>query len=187
MYSYFFKIYFLFIIIILIISFFTIFLYSSGSSIFSDNTTLSQFYWPLPGNKNITSYFGKRNSPTSGASTSHSGIDIAAPEGTPIYNCISGKVTFVGFKGAGGCTLTIENNNISVSYCHISPKYLFKIGDFVAQKNIIANVGPKNIYGIINNPYTDSMGNPTNGATTGSHLHLTIKKDGIAVNPLTYF
>jgi len=30
-------------------------------------------------------------------------------------------------------------------------------------------------------------GNPTNGATTGCHLHLTIKKDGKAVNPLTYF
>ncbi len=48
-------------------------------------------------------------------------------------------------------------------------------------------MGPKNVYGIINNPYKDSNGNPTNGATTGCHLHLTVKNDGIAVNPLDYF
>ena len=51
---------------------------------------------------------------------------------------------------------------------------------------VIANVGPKNVYGVLNNPYIDYNGNPTNGATTGPHLHLTIKKDGKAVNPLDY-
>ncbi len=35
--------------------------------------------------------------------------------------------------------------------------------------------------------YSDSKGLPTNGATTGPHLHLSIKKDGKAVNPLNYF
>ena len=43
---------------------------------------------------------------------------------------------------------------------------------------IIATVGPKNVYGISNNPYKDSSGNPTNGATTGCHLHLSIKYKG---------
>ena len=40
---------------------------------------------------------------------------------------------------------------------------------------VIGTVGPKNVYNIKNNPYKDENGNPTNGATTGTHLHLAIK------------
>lgn len=50
----------------------------------------------------------------------------------------------------------------------------------------VGYVGPKYVDGF-NSPYKDSSGRNTNGATTGPHLHLTIKKDGIAVNPLDYF
>ena len=147
----------------------------------------SDFFWPTPGFQQITSSFGKRNAPTAGSSSNHSGIDIAAPEGTYIYSVLSGKVSFVGFKGAGGCTVIIDSGSFSISYCHVSSNYLVNIGDIIYAGNIIANVGPKNIYNIPNNPYKDKNGNPTNGATTGCHLHLTIKKDGIAVNPLNFF
>lgn len=146
-----------------------------------------KFFWPVPGFHKITSPFGKRNSPTNGASINHSGIDIAATENSNIYSVASGKIIFVGFKGAGGCTIIIESNNFNISYCHVSPSFIVSIGQTVNFGDHIANVGPKNIYSIPNNPYKDSNGIPTNGATTGPHLHLTIKKDGIAVNPLDFF
>ena len=46
----------------------------------------SDYVWPLPDHSYISSYFGYRNSPTAGASSYHSGIDIPAPEGTKIYS-----------------------------------------------------------------------------------------------------
>lgn len=107
--------------------------------------------------------------------------------GSNILAICSGTVTYTGFSGAGGYTITVSSNNLIISYCHVSPLFLVSVGDYVIEGNIIAHVGPKNVYGIYNNPYKDSNGNPTNGATTGPHLHLTIKKDGQAVNPLDYF
>lgn len=108
------------------------------------------------------------------------------PLGANILSIASGTVTFVGFSGAGGYTVTVKTEDFTISYCHVSPTLLVTVGEYVLKGTIIAKVGPKNVYGIPNNPYKDSNGNPTNGATTGSHLHLTIKKDGKAVNPLDY-
>ena len=144
------------------------------------------FYGLLPGFTTITSYFGYRNAPTQGASTYHSGIDIGAPAGSNIIAITSGQVTYTGFYGAGGYTVTVESDNFTISYCHVSPTFLVCVGQYVTKGSVIATVGPKNVYGVPNNPYKDSDGNPTNGASTGPHLHLTIKKDGKAVNPLDY-
>ncbi len=62
-----------------------------------------------------------------GASSYHSGIDIAAPEGTEIYSCFSGQVTYTGFSGAGGYSITITFGDYQASYCHISPNYIHKL------------------------------------------------------------
>ena len=146
----------------------------------------SDFVWPLPDYNNISSYFGYRDSPTAGASSYHSGIDNPAPEGTPILAICSGVVTFTRWGACGGYTFVIENNDLKVSYCHVSPIYTVSRYDVVNAGDVISTVGPKNVYGIENNPYKDAFGNPTNGATTGCHLHLAIKKNGINVIPLDF-
>ena len=144
------------------------------------------FVWPLPGYTRISSYFGKRVSPTSGASSSHSGIDIPAPEGTKFIAVADGTITFTQFLGAGGYTITLSFDNYRVTYCHCSPNYIVKVGDTVKQGQVIGHVGPKYVYGVKGNQYSDSSGKPTNGATTGPHLHLGFRINDKYVNPLFY-
>ena len=150
------------ILIFFICIFFIPFLSNIPPNITQNNTiqtiliSNNNFYWPLPGYTRISSYFGYRNIPTQGATSFHGGIDIPAPSGTNIVSSISGTVTYIGFMGSGGCTIIITNNAYSTIYHHISPNYIVKKGDHVYQGQIIAHVGPKNIYGISNNPYKDS-------------------------------
>ena len=143
----------------------------------------NSFSWPTPNYKQISSYFGYRKSPTQGASSYHSGIDILAPQGTNIQAIANGYVSFVGFDGGNGyCVKLTHDNNYSSTYAHISPNFLVEKGDIIKKGTTIAKVGPKyidtNIYG-----YTDGTGKYTNGATTGPHLHLAISKDGKRINP----
>ena len=171
--------YFATIIIFIILTFFLIITTSSSTL---ENT----FVWPLDGYTYISSYFGYRTSPTSGASTYHSGIDIPAPEETTILAVCTGTVTFASWGAGGGYTIVVENDNMKVSYCHVSPNFLVFRNQEVKKGEFISNVGPKNVYGIENNPYHDSFGNPTNGATTGCHLHLAIKVNNKSADPLSF-
>ena len=124
------------------------------------------FVWPILAYTRISSYFGKRVSPTSGASSSHSGIDIPAPEGTKFIAIHDGEITFCQFLGAGGYTITLSFDNYKISYCHCDPNFIVNIGDKIKQGQVIGYVGPKIVYGVKGNQYHDSEGNPTNGATT---------------------
>ena len=83
-----------------------------------------------------------------------------------------GKVTYAGFKGANGFTVIIENGIYTFSYSHVSPVFLVCVGQFVSKGKIIAKVGPKNVYGIINNPYKDLNGNPTNRCNYTVHIFI---------------
>ena len=64
---------------------------------------------------------------------------------------------------------------------------MVKEGDYVIRGQVIARVGPKYVYNVPGNTYTDSQGRPTNGATTGTHLHFGVRIDGEYVNPLDFF
>ena len=167
MFGSFFKLYYqlvlLIIFIILFIScFFTPFIldenYINDSLEYLDNMEISiyGFMWPTPGYTKINSPYGKRTSPTAGASNFHKGIDIGAPEGSKFIAVVSGTITFTGFLGGGGYTITLSKNNIKISYCHVSPNYIVSEGDEVLQGQVIGFVGPKNVYGVIGNQYKDS-------------------------------
>lgn len=147
----------------------------------------SGYVWPSPGYTTINSYFGYRTSPTAGASSYHAGLDIGAPEGSKLVAVTSGKITFAQFLGGGGYTITLTSGNMKFTYCHVSPYYIVKVGDYVTQGQVIGYVGPKNVYGVKGNQYKDENGNPTNGATTGPHLHFGLRINGEYADPLSLF
>ena len=105
--------------------------------------------WPAPGISKINSYFGKRIAPTTGASTYHKGVDIGAPEGFEFIAVTNGTITYVGFLGGGGYTITLtDNEEIKYSYCHCNPNFIVNIGDVVVKGQIIGKVGPKYVDGV---------------------------------------
>ena len=196
MFSSFFKSFYYIIIVILItVIFITCFFVPSFSDmeilekIERGEIVISQsgFAWPIPGYNTITSYFGKRTSPTQGASSYHKGVDIGAPEGTILIAATDGEITYTGFLGGGGYTITLSSDNMKITYCHVSPNFLVEVGQIVERGQVIGMVGPKYVYGVKGNTYTDENGKPTNGATTGTHLHLGIRIDEEYVNPLNYY
>lgn len=126
---------FIFIIVLGIISS----LFSSNSMLdyskygINENTiyTSSNGYtWPIPGFYKISSYFGNRHSPTSYSSSFHRGIDIPASENTYFLASISANVIYTGFRGSGGYTIILQNDDIQIMYYHVSPNFLVNVRRF---------------------------------------------------------
>lgn len=112
----------------------------------------------------ITSRYASISRLRSGA---HTGLDIAAPKGTPIKVVTSGTVTFSGWNGAyGKCIKVSHGNGVETWYAHCSKLYV-EAGDTVEAGEVIGAVG-------------------TTGNSTGNHLHLEIRIDGEPVNPQNY-
>lgn len=109
----------------------------------------------------ITSRFGNRSRGL------HTGLDIAASGGTPIKVAASGVVTYAGYKGSYGNLVVVNHGNgIETYYAHCRSIYV-NAGDSVTQGTVIAGVG-------------------TTGNSTGNHLHLEIRVNGVAKNPQNY-
>lgn len=103
---------YLLIFLVLFICIFFIPFYSDNSPLkILDYIEDGNLLWPAPGIYKINSYFGKRSAPTNGASTYHKGIDIGAPENTEFIAVTNGTITYIGFLGGGGYTITLTDAN----------------------------------------------------------------------------
>ena len=139
---------------------------SSSSGAYSSTVSRYGFQWPCTA-RGITCRFGPRVHPITGAYSNHSGMDIGASYGSPIYACASGTVTTATFGTAYGNYVTINHGNgFSTLYGHMT-RYTVRAGQYVTRGEIIGYVG-------------------STGWSTGPHLHLTMYYNGSLVDPLNY-
>ena len=112
----------------------------------------------------ISSRFGSISRVRSGA---HTGLDIAAPYGTKIKAAAAGTVVHSGWKGALGKMIAIyHGNGVMTYYGHCSSLYVSE-GQKVSRGSVIGAVG-------------------STGNSTGNHLHLEVRVNGVAYNPQNY-
>lgn len=125
------------------------------------------FIWPLSGGYRITSRFGRRLDPFTGVPSSHTGIDLAMAQGTPIKAAMSGKIAVAGYTNVYGNYVIIDHENgYQTMYAHLHKPAPVKKGQRVAQGTRIGAVG-------------------NTGYSTGPHLHFTVYKNGRLIDPET--
>lgn len=135
----------------------------------NDTTTYTgTLSYPLPSSyKRISSGFVNRISPISGKRENHNGLDLPAPKGTPIYAADGGTVVIAKYSSSWGNYVTINHGGgMMTLYAHASSLKV-KAGQTVKKGDTIALVG-------------------STGWSTGNHLHFTVYKKGVAVNPAPY-
>ena len=115
----------------------------------------------------ISSAFGRRSDPITRRIAMHSGLDFAAPRGTPIHAVGAGVVTFAGRRGAYGNMVEISHaGGYKTRYAH-AHQLQVKKGDLVKKGEQIATVG-------------------STGRSTGPHLHLEVYRNGMAIDPARF-
>lgn len=123
------------------------------------------YHPPLKGKLHITSKFGQRRNPFGKKSSEfHSGIDLSAKAGTPIYAMLPGEVAHIGYDPRSGNYIKLRHGNFTVSYCHLIRKPNLPIGSKVFPGQPVAHVG-------------------STGRSTGPHLHITLKRNGRVLDP----
>jgi len=124
------------------------------------------FKIPIFSRYRISSPYGYRADPFTGAKSFHTGVDLACPTGTPVVSAASGTVSFVGYSNVFGNYIIVKHSNgYQTLYGHLS-KILAGKGQHVSQGTRIGLVG-------------------STGYSTGPHLHFTIFKNGKLIDPMT--
>ncbi len=127
--------------------------------------TGGRFIMPVGGR--ISSEFGYRVHPISGARRLHAGMDIAAGSGTPIGAAGAGTVIFAGWRGGyGNCIIIDHGGGIATLYGHQS-SLAASVGQSVSAGQVIGYVG-------------------STGYSTGPHLHWEVRVNGSPTNPRGY-
>ena len=141
---------------------------SGGTSGGSGGSSGGSGGWLVPCSyTSITSPFGNRVSPTSGASTYHQGVDLDTGTGDPVYASRAGVVTVAGWGNAAGNYVQINHQDgFSSIYMHLSSSCV-SAGQIVSAGELIGATG-------------------ATGITTGDHLHFGISYNGVYVNPCNY-
>ena len=139
---------------------------SSGSTTTTTTTTTtaSSATWLVP--CSITSPFGYRTAPTTGASTYHQGVDLDTGTGWPVYATRAG-IAYTAYGSAAGNYVTIDHQDGFKSvYMHLSG-FSISNGTIVSAGQQIGLTG-------------------STGVSTGDHLHFGISLNGVYVNPCLY-
>ena len=128
------------------------------------NMTSGDWYWPLPGRYKISSLFGSRPDPFTGKRDNHTGTDIPAPGGTPIYAAKTGIVTTVNknknASSYGYYCIINHGNGYATLYAHQNQVPIVQEGQAVQKGQVIGYVG-------------------STGRSTGNHLHFELRVNGV--------
>jgi murein DD-endopeptidase MepM/ murein hydrolase activator NlpD len=115
----------------------------------------------------VSSYYGYRVHPITGAKDYHLGIDISVPVGTDILAGHDGTVTFAGYSGGYGYVVVIDDSDgLVTKYAHCD-SLLVNMGQTVEEGDVIAKSG-------------------NSGSSTGQHLHFEVIKNGRYLNPIFF-
>lgn len=140
---------------------------SSNGSVSNPNFVGGSFCLPAPSYTRISSYYGYRIHPITGTNKMHTGVDFAAPSGTPCVAGNSGTVIYSGWYSGYGNTVIIDHGGgISSLYAHNSALLVSK-GQYVTKGQQIAKIG-------------------STGNSTGPHCHFEIRVNGKHTNPMSY-